>query len=459
MAGLALGLAAGPAPAAPQVDGLLDLDFAGDGVVLDTGLFDELEIRALAADGDLLIAAGRRKSDPPGPPATPQFHAHWWSLTSSGAPSDQACEGASTSTFPFSFADSSHLEAALIDSAGRLVVGGALATVGTESQDRALIARFDLGQSGCVIDTSFSTSGWEIFDDDPPCDTDDCVVVDLVEQTAATGAVAGRRYVALLRAITGGFGASRFFLVGLTESGDPDPTFADDGWQEVTHASLGAPLYGETKLAMDPRGRLYVAVTYSDPTDALDLDVGVLRYAAHGALDTSFWGSGFATISEHGSDPIDMRAFDVAAQADGLAFVTFGAGEDNWLWAGRSTTASSDYLGALKSGLLGVQGNSRVIIVGDSDAIEPDTSRAVRLDTDQSSPSYLAPDPTWGVDSVATYDIDFDIDTPHEVTAALLWNGRLVVGGSLGTASTFVLRAENSFVFADGFEAGTMAGW
>lgn len=446
--------------ASAQADGSLDLDFAGDGIARHFGLFDEYWLTALAADDDLLVAAGRRRSDPPGPPSTPQLHAEWWSLDPSGTAAGRACVGSSASTFPFSFADSSYLEAALIDSAGRLVVGGALAVIGTETQDRALVARFDLSQPGCVADTSFSASGWEIFDDEPPCDVADCIVVDLVEQTAATGAVPNRRYVALVRAITGGLGASRFFLLGLTESGDPDPTFSSDGWTEITHATFGIALHDGTHLAMDPLGRLYVAVSYSDPDDALDLDVAVMRYLASGQRDHSFRGNGLITVSETGADPIDLRASDIAVQPDGLMLVPYGNGQHHWVWVGQSTTATTLFLGPLTNTQFAAQGDGRAILVGDADAFEPDSSRAMRLDTRPSSPTFLAPDPTWGTGAIATYDVDFTgDDAPHEISAALLWNGRLVVGGSLGAGATFVLRAENAYIFADGFEGGTTAAW
>lgn len=45
------------------------------------------------------------------------------------------------------------------------------------------------------------------------------------------------------------------------------------------------------------------------------------------------------------------------------------------------------------------------------------------------------------------------------MNARVLWHGRAVLGGNLGAASSFVLRTENAYVFADGFEGGTTAGW
>lgn len=451
-------------PASGQVDGSVDLDFGEGGVVIRSELFEQSRLAALAANDELLVAVGRSRSELPSPPDPPS-HAWWSAVGPAGEETLHACAGESQATFPLSFAHASALETALIDSAGRLVVGGALATIGTESQDRALLARFALTQPGCVIDGSFSGLGWEVFDDVAPCDAADCVVVDLVEQTPATGAVATRRYVALVRAITGGLGASRFFLLGLSESGAPDPTFSGDGWAEVTHAQFGVALQGETRLAVDPRGRLHVAATYSDPEDALDLDVAVLRLLAHGAIDTSFGDAGFAPVMTGvGADPFDWRAFDVAVQADGTVLVAIGHESSHRVWA-RTAGGNAVNLnvgGGVEFTRLAVQGNGRAIAVADVDAIVADTTRAYRLDARAGSPSFLLSDPSWGSggNGIASYDVDLPTgDAPDRVTAALLWHGRLVLGGDLGTGATFLLRAENAYLFADGFEGGTIAAW
>jgi hypothetical protein len=454
------------APAAAQVDGSPDPTFGDDGVVRSLGFFQEMRLTALAPAQDMLVAAGDRRSVPLPPDPPGQWHTHWWSVDRAGNPAQPACTGASTSTFPVSFAASSRAEVALVDRAGRLLVGGSMAVIGTEGQDRALLSRFDLGQAGCAADSTFSGLGWEVYDDTEPCASTDCSVIDLVEQTPATGAVAATRYVALVRAATGGLGASRLFLLGLEADGDPDPAFGGgDGWVEVDHAGFGLALFGDAALAVDPSGRLFVAVTHSDAADSLDLDVSALRYLPGGAIDGSFGTAGRVAVVGAAPDGADSRASGIEVHADGSLFVGWlsanaDAGARVWGRSANGGVTAQLFLGMAGLPHLALQGNRRLLATYDTDAIEPDTFRAARFVLATGGHPGLFLDSTWGTSGIAVHDVDLATgDVPDTVTAIALWHGRPVYGGNIGVNSAFLLRVANRYVFADGFEGGTLASW
>ena len=74
-------------------------------------------------------------------------------------------------------------------------------------------------------------------------------------------------------------------------------------------------------------------------------------------------------------------------------------------------------------------------------------------------------DPTFGSETGGgeAYDIDLGGGTGQQVADLVLWGGRPVLIGhafdSSGDASGFLMRTENAYIFADGFEGGSRARW
>ena len=68
----------------------------------------------------------------------------------------------------------------------------------------------------------------------------------------------------------------------------------------------------------------------------------------------------------------------------------------------------------------------------------------------------------FGAGGVASFDVDLGGSNTEETGAVVIWNGRPLVAGTAETATGtagFLLRTNNAFVFADGFEQGTAAYW
>jgi hypothetical protein len=454
---LALGLFS-PARALP--DGDLDPTFGnGDGLVTWEG-FGPVILADLTATDDRLYAVGRYSFAGGGP------HLHWWSVDPSGERDlDHFCEGESDEIFPVSLATSSRAEVGIVDSLGRLVVAGALAMVGTESQDRPLVARFDLGEDGCVLDETFTSNGWHLFDDESWCSAADCEVLGLVELTPATGAVLASRLVALVRASSGGLGASRLFLLRLTPAGNPDTAFGGDGWIEIGHPDFGT-LFDEAALAMDARGRIYVLITHADIDGPLDLDVSVLRYQPNGVVDGTFGSNGRIAVSDQSAnDAIDGHAKRLEVSPDGTILASYtetGAATPSRLLVRRDSDGAAEIQASTSATpfAAAMQGNGRVVSGQDRDDLAQDNFRVQRRIYDASS--WSASDSTFGNGAFAIYDVDLGGGDAETLEAVLLWHGRIVYGGSasaVGSTASFLVRAKNGYIFADGFESGNVVPW
>jgi hypothetical protein len=174
--------------------------------------------------------------------------------------------------------------ATLFDGSGRHLFVGQATVTGTESVERAFIARFT-GFPACDLDSSFAGSGWQILDDAPQCDTEDCRLIDIEESADAT-----TRYVALLESYTNTV-LSNYYLVGLTTSGNLDPNFGTGGFAPVTAPNLGVLGGGGAELVIDRFNRPYVLHSFYDPnaaltrhrTDPLQSDGDLDRFASSGS--------------------------------------------------------------------------------------------------------------------------------------------------------------------------------
>jgi len=266
-----------------------------------------------------------------------------------------------------------------------------------------------------------------------------------------------------VRAVAGGFGASRLYLVRLTASGAYDPAFGVNGWREIAHAELGDTKFLTTGFAVDAHGRAHVLVTHSDPAELLDLDVTLLRYEADGDLDTSFGTGGLWPVSDGGpADSVDATAHRVALAADGSIFATFlepGTDYPCQLFGLRASDGLLVYRGstATEAAEIVVQGNGRLIWARDADPADGFVATRYRVDDDV----WLLGDGSPWV--TVDFDVDQGGDDEEELVAVALWHGRPVFGGTasgpVGSTESFVLRAENAFIFADGFASANAALW
>lgn len=461
---LLLSLVAPALPLAAQTDGSVDPDFGGGDGLVSRATIAPMALAALAGGSERLFAVGSQGF-------AGSTHLHWWAVDRHGV-SDPVrwCEGTTATVLPGSFGVTSQLAAAVVDRAGRLVVGGSMTVAGTEQQDRALLVRFDVAPSGCVPDASFTGNGWEVYDDESFCLSADCEVLDLVELVPASGAVTSTRYVALVRAASGGLGASRHFLLRLTESGAPDTTFSGDGWAEVDHATFGSPLYPEAALAVDASGRLYVLVTHADAGSSLDLDVSILRYAPNGLLDAGFGTAGRMPVS--GGEEVDLedaRARDLVVAPDGSLFASIQPsgfpGTDSGVWGKKAGSPESAlyYLFDAGPGHLALQSDRRLVVARDVDASMPDETLVTRFDLDfPGALSWAQQDHSWGGTGITGYDVDLGGNDADTVTAVTVWQGRPVFGGNASTPNwtgSYLLRARNANLFAEGSEGGKLSVW
>jgi hypothetical protein len=446
------------APAKALVDGDLDSDF-GDGgsatwqLVFFQFQYPPTRVEALAAGDREIFALGRRGS-------TDQHMAFAGYDTAGVAVEDHACDSETSAIFPFGV--ESEALAGVVTEGGDLLVGGSLTVQGTESTRRALIARFDLSQSGCELDPTFAASGWRIFDTFAPCTTASCQVLALAQIRPATGAVTATRTILLVRSFVSVV-ESRFFLYAVDDDGDLDTGFDGNGVREITLAgSDGWSTAGQ--MALDARGRIYfLANAYDADAPSLDRDLFLFRFLANGATDTTFSGDGVYPIAL--DDAVDEVPDDLAIGTDGSLVASYhpAAGGAAHIFSLRPSGAFLlTPVSTQKAAQLACQGDGA--IVGASEFTEASGADGFRGNRWRYDGLLMELDTTWSGDGMVTQDYDYEpgeheADSPSEL---LLWNGWPVVAGTAESSVSevsFVMRLENSFVFADGFEQGTAALW
>ena len=433
------------ATALSAVDGDPDTSFSGNGISFWNDGAD-VYVQAVATSDRLAIGVGSIDLGDDG------FALHWHAVDQAGNSASLGCAQPSETLITLS--TSSRLAAGIVDSTGNLVVGGDVKFLGS-SFAQAFVARFRLTGSGCVLDTSFSNSGWSVYDE-LFCESLQCFVLDLVEIPTTTGAVDEPRIVALVVNHTNQ-AKKRTALLGLTSDGEIDTSFGLFGWALLVLEGA-SEVQGE-RLARDGRGRLYVQSirkTVSGPST--DYGEVVARFDADGGRDLDFGASGVqvlpggtntGTVSGLEAD-LDVASDGTALSAylgDAAQYDLFGSlegGDDDWV----ETELPNLYLAA--------QGDGKVVTASDL------ATDGVRLERRQQRGASDFPlDTTFGSGGRRTIDVDLGIFEAEEVDAVTLWNGRPLVVGDADSLihSGYFLRAKSSYVFADGFEHGTPASW
>ncbi len=443
-------------PPAAAADGDLDAGFAGDGsttweIFFNFFVSDVATTAVVPGDDELFLVATRNLTED---------HLAFRAYDTAGATIDElACEETTGQVFPFGVT-SRGLAAGLSD-AGQLLVAGAITFQGSETTERAFIARFDRSAGGCALDTDFSGSGFAFFDDFSFCDTESCSVLGLAQIRRPTLAVTATRIILLVRSEVSG-PKGRLFLVGLTANGAVDNGFDGNGVLEILAAGTDG-YYGEAHLALDARGRIYVLATPFKEGGVTDTDLYLFRYLPGGGLDTGFSGDGVLPLVQ--SNSTDSTADDIRIASDGKVLVSGGTigGSTSFVRAISTDGASGATVGeALLPAQLAPQGNGLMVTNAKFLNEAGDWMRSHRRQFGTTGTFPL--DPSWGTAGTADHDFDYDpgaieADQPRHLE---LWGGRpVIVGQASGETRdvTFAMRLESDYIFVDGFEQGRAALW
>ena len=225
-----------------------------------------------------------------------------------------------------------------------------------------------------------------------------------------------------------------------------------------------AGFYGEAHLALDARGRIYVLATPFKEGGVTDTDLFLFRYLPDGGLDSAFSGDGVLPLVEALST--DSTADDLRIASDGTVLVSGGtiAGTVSFVRAISSTgTAGATLVESMLPAQIAVQGNG--LLLTGAEFLPESGFDGLRTRRRGFATAEFPLDPTWGSGGTADHDFDYDpgdveSDRPEHLE---LWSGRPVsVGRSNSHSSaevTYIMRLENNYIFADGFEQGRAALW
>ncbi len=465
LAGLAL-IVACVAPLA-ATDGDFDATFGfGSGYVTwNGGGSVEVADGVALADGTL-IGVGTYDA----PSAAPVLH--WQAFSETGIQLNRACYLAPGALFAFS--STSHGLTALVDSAGRLLVGGWARFPITGPAERPIVAAFDLTQTGCVLDSSFSGDGWLVLPG-PSVNTctgsSDCRVVDLVEIRPETGAVAEPRIVAEVEvSMSTTYVDTR--IVALTQDGTIDSGFGVGGFSDlylVDYQNAGF----RYPIEVDGRGRIVLAGTlfYNDlryPT--------AFRFTADGAIDVDFANEGTLALDPPAA-PGSTRE-RIASEAAVLPNGRYLFSGENFDDADPGSWPRGDLhfplpdavtsgdvwtvgIAAVGPVPLVAQGNGRTIAVVNERWNQQGTLFSEATVVQRWGETWQ--DELFGTQGERVIDFDFGGGNKETVTEALLSSGRIVLAGTADESPTtttgFLVRLNNSYLFADGFEWGNPGGW
>lgn len=430
-----------PLTPASAGDGDLDPTWGGDGISASFG--NSVPRASGVAPDQRLYFTGNTTL-----PDDSEFE--WWCDESSGSGQWTGDSKA------IPFLDNFDILEVLFDSSDRLLFAGTMTVVGTETVQRAFVARFESftdGASG-TLDTSFSGAGWEYFDDAPYCDTEDCRLIDIEESRDAT-----TRYIALLERVTGVVTAD-YFLVGLTVAGALDANFGIDGLAYVPAPEF-ALTGGGADLVVDSQDRPYVHLSFFDPDASGDLDTVLARFDSDGDLDPTFPGGGLMLIDT--GDALDSVSGALAIGSDGRVAIAALRldGDDSLVRVfdptfalSAQTTVSPAHVGALAFDGLGRLLYGWDNAVGDGAGLGRLLVQfGVGLDSDD----------TFGQGGSRFFDIDAggaNGETPLDIEFPA---GRplLLVEADQdgGGRQVFLVRLQNDLVFADGFEWGSTKFW
>lgn len=265
-------------------------------------------------------------------------------------------------------------------------------------------------------------------------------------------------------------GARSLEMIGLSQTGSLEDSVVVD-----FATPFGATSFEPKAIVLQPDGKRIVAGTMV--VAGGDRDIGVARLTANGELDTTFSIDGSAGFSYDIIDAGDDEGLAVAVLPGGrivvagrveravgfqaaVAILTPTGGFDNGFGlVGRYTFDLSSPQRADILRALAVQGDGKIVVAGGTGPNPPFTDAdfaVARLHTSGSAPL----DTSFHDDGrrVFAFDLGGTIaDTAYDVT--LGQGGKITVVGAVATDNGTALgaiRLENSLLFADGFEWGSL---
>lgn len=421
---------------AAAIDGDLDPTFFGTGQVVVGGATSTIEAReVVVAPDDRFVFAWKSSAD--------KTALAWRRASSSVLYS--AC------TTLLAGEEVGSIEGLAFDPEGRLVVGATVrpATPGADW----IGAIFRFLYPNCALDSAFGGGDgrvdltWDVYDD--------IRLRGLVTRPDSSIAVAAAAEDA---------GDSDVAVFVLTANGALDPIFSTDGRAVWTNAGTLEP----SALVLAPSGDLLVAATLDDPYSdfvlgqfgstgnlrswvrvAFDLvpDADDLCYAAALLSDGRVALVGSAAVdSLHANvavallraDPSGLYFNDPTFDGDGMRTFSFGLDLDS----ARAVVA---------------QGDGRIVVAGWTETSSLDAEIAVaRLKPDGSL------DTSFGASGRRRVDLDIGGSLDDRAYAVALDRGRILLAGSAAVSNTHgvaLVRLQNAYLFADGFDLGSTSPW
>lgn len=350
---------------------------------------------------------------------------------------------------------------ALFDGSGRLVIAGTATYAGLGQV--IFVARFLYPD--CALDASFDGDGYFTFDLD-----DDVAGVAIARTTVFVLGLPFERLVVGGNVYPeAGVDLSDILLLRLTGSGGLDGGFGGgDGWLRYDFGNETDVLAG---LAVDAEGRILLAGTvdlFGDDADAM-----VARVLPGGAPDGSYGSLGWTRLVPM-ADAYEESATAIDVAPDGSLWT---AGIETGASGSRVLVREIDPQGesifgagwfyhpdSLRVAGVARQGDGRVIVFGDTDhqdgdrdlfvtACRPTATSHCTWETafgplDEDYLAYPMPDLLAGGDEPAG-GLALDAGRPILFAAAETASGR----------RGLVVRLQNGYIFADGFEGGSTSAW
>lgn len=263
-------------------------------------------------------------------------------------------------------------------------------------------------------------------------------------------------------------GQTAFFALRVTPEGNPDPTFAGDGWFAFDHDLLTNEK--ASAVAVGESGRVTLAVWGDNSGGGKSFFVA--RLTSGGVLDPTFGGGdGLSNLltgsprvpAELAIDPVRDRIYLALANANGTnshgwfyALDWNGAVDLAW---GTNGGLDVDLEEGTRLNALEVQSDGKVVAVGTINA--NGTQRAGFFLARATVDGDL--DDSFDDNGVKRVEFDRTPDAVDNGLAVALWGGRLVAAGvannNVGDGVFAVLRTRSTLIFTDGFERGTAGAW
>lgn len=342
----------------------------------------------------------------------------------------------------------------------RVYLAGRASGPPEDPDDRVAIAAFDLGT--CALDSAFGGSDGTLVNSIHSLEP---VALELASNGAPRLAIARDPGLVTADLLTYGLYATNGALDGGFTTASLD------------FASSGATAFDPKGMHRQPDGKLLVVGIVSFPGG--DSDVGVARFLPNGALDSTFSGDGMLTFSYDIVDESNDQGNAIGVLPDrrivvagsilratgteaAVAVLTPTGGYDNGFGlVGRFSFKFSDQASSHQAVALAVQGDGRILVGGRSaasDGLFADFGIARLL------PAGDDPlDPTFSGDGRRVFNFGLAGSGADELTdLALDPSGRIVAAGPVFDGDSYslgMIRLQNGYIFADGFEWGNTAAW